>query len=210
VAKSRDESRQGGNGVRAWRQFLVLGLIVVGSLVVRLAALKHWGIGAIDSDGAAYVRVAENLRKGVGYVGIVTPGLELNIPPLLPLLISGASFVTGSYVQAGRLVSLLLGVLLPLPVFGIALQMFNRRTAFVAAALAILHPLLINLSFAVLSEGPYATLLLSAVYLVLFALDRPSIRMWCGVGGATGGRRAPPDCGDIRVCRYGRGASDQM
>ena len=141
--------------------------------------LKLWGTGAIESEGAEYARIAENLRKGVGYVGIVTPGPELMFPPLFPLLISGVSFFTGSYVRAGRLVSLILGTLLPLPAFGIASRLFNRRVGFVAAVLVMLHPLLINLSFTVLTEGPYATLLLSTVYLVLRALDRPSIRSWC-------------------------------
>jgi 4-amino-4-deoxy-L-arabinose transferase-like glycosyltransferase len=165
---------------------LILGLIVVASFAVRIAALRFWGTGAIEDDGAEYARIAQNLRNGVGYVGIATPGLELNFPPLVPFLISGASIVTGRYEQAGRLVSLVLGALLPLPVFGIALRLFNRRTAFVAAALTILHPLLVNLSFAILSEGPYATLLLSAVYLVLCALDRPSIGAWLLVGGGFG------------------------
>jgi hypothetical protein len=128
VVESRAESRQGGKGVHAWRQFLLAGLIVVASLVVRLAALKHWGTGAIESEGAEYARIAQNLRNGVGYVGIVTPGPELMFPPLFPLLIAGASFVTDSYVRAGRFVSLLLGALLPLPVFGIAARLFNRRS----------------------------------------------------------------------------------
>lgn len=166
--------------------FLALSIIVVASFAVRVAALKVWGTGAIESEGAEYARIAENLRNGVGYVGIVTPGPELMFPPLFPLLISGVSFLTGSYVRAGRLISLVLGTLLPLPAFGIASRLFNRRTGFVAAALMLLHPLLINLSFTVLTEGPYATLLLSAVYLVLRALDRPSIRIWCGVGAAFG------------------------
>jgi hypothetical protein len=44
----------------------------------------------------------------------------------------------------------------------------------------------VNLSFSVLSEGPYATLFLSAVYVVVRALDYPSIRLWSLVGGAFG------------------------
>jgi 4-amino-4-deoxy-L-arabinose transferase-like glycosyltransferase len=73
-----------------------------------------------------------------------------------------------------------------LPVFGIASRLFSRRVGFAAAILTLLHPLLINMSFVVLSEGPYVALLLSAVYVVLRALSRPSIRMWCLVGGAFG------------------------
>src|SRR5208337_4530532 len=124
-------------------------------------ALIHWGTGAIEPDGAEYASIAEHLRKGLGYVGIVTPGSELNFPPLFPLLIAAASFVTKSYWAAGRLVAFVFGALLPLPVFGIASCLFNRRTAWVAAALAALHPVLVNLSFTVWSEGPYATLLLT-------------------------------------------------
>jgi len=173
--------------LKTWRSdLLVPCLIVLVSFVVRLAALWHWGTGAIESDGAEYVRIAQNLRMGVGYVGIVTPGRELNFSPLIPFLISAASFVTGSYVRAGRLVCLVLGSFLPLLGFGIASRLFDRRAAWVAAALMLFHPLLIHLSFTMLSEGPYATLLLSAVYVVLLALNRPSIRTWCLVGGAFG------------------------
>ena len=180
------EARQGGKGVQGWRRFLVPSLIVLASFAVRWAALKYWGTGAIEAEGAAYARIAENLRKGTGYVGIMSSGLDLNTPPLLPLLISAVSFVTRDYVRAGRLVTFVLGAFLPLPVFGVALRLFGRRTALVAAALAILYPLLINLSVAVLGEGPYPTLLLSAVFLVLGALKRPSTAMWCGVGAAFG------------------------
>ena len=162
--------------------FWMLGLLVVVSFAVRLAALKFWGTGTISADSAEYASIAENLRKGIGYVGIATPGLELNLPPLFPLLIAAASFVTKSYSDAGRLVSIVFGTLLPLPVFGIASRLFNRRTAWVAAALAIFHPVLVNLSFTVWSEGPYATLLLTAVYVVLRALERSTTRKWALVG----------------------------
>jgi len=186
MAASRAESRQVGMGAIGRRRLLMLGLIVIASFAVRVAALKVWGTGTIESEGAEYARIAENLRNGTGYVGIVTPGPELMFPPLFPLLISGLSFLTGSYVRAGRLVSLILGTLLPLPTFGIASRLFNRRVGFVAAVLVMLHPLLINLSFTVLTEGPYATLLLAAVYITLRALDQPSTRMWCLAGAAFG------------------------
>src|SRR5215472_11868429 len=125
VNESENSKCAAQSSVNSWRRDgLVLGLIVVAGLVVRLAALKHWGTGAIESEGAEYVRIAENLRKGVGYVGIFTPGTQLNFPPLFPFLIYWASFVTGNYEAAGRLVCLLLGALLPLPVFGIASRLF--------------------------------------------------------------------------------------
>lgn len=172
---------------RDWRRHLIAPCLIVGvSLVIRLAALLHWGTGAIEDDGAQYASIAEHLRRGLGYVGLATPGRELNFPPMFPLLILAASFATKTYWAAGRLVTLVFGALLPLPVFGIASYLFNRRTAWVAAALAALHPLLINLSFTVWSEGPYFTVLLTAIYLVLRALDHPKIRIWAAVGGTFG------------------------
>lgn len=168
------------------RLWLMLALIVAASLAVRVAALVYWRTGAIESEGAEYARIAENLRHGVGYVGLATPGPEVNFPPLFPLLIAGTSFATHNYEWAGRLVSLLLGALLPLPVFGIASRLFNRGVGFIAAMLSLLHPLLVHLSFTVFSEGPFFTMLLSAVYIVVRALNQSSTRLWLLAGGAFG------------------------
>ena len=114
------------------------------------------------------------------------PGTQLLFNPLFPLLIAAASFVTHNYEWAARLVSLVLGALLPLPVFGIASRLFNRRVGVIAALLTILHPLLVNLSFTAFSEGPYITLLLSAVYLVVRFLNHSSTWVWLSVGAAFG------------------------
>ena len=165
---------------------VLLTLMVVASFAIRVAGWAYWGTGTIESEGAEYAKIAENLRNGVGYVGLVSPGPQVLFNPLFPLLIAGASFLTHNYEWAGRLVALVMGALLPLPVFGIASRLFNRRVGLIAGALTLLHPLLVHLSFVVYSEGPYATLLLSAVYLVLRALDDYSTRLWLLVGGAFG------------------------
>jgi 4-amino-4-deoxy-L-arabinose transferase-like glycosyltransferase len=170
-------------GVRYW---VLVGLIVAASLAVRLVALAYWQTGAIENEGAEYARLAENLRSGVGFVGIAIPGTQLLFNPLFPLLIAATSFVTHDYEWAARLVSLVLGALLPLPVFGIASRLFNRRVGLIAALLTVLHPLLVNLSFTTFSEGPYTTLLLSAVYLVVRALNNSATMAWLWVGAAFG------------------------
>jgi len=164
----------------------LLSLIVIASFAVRVAALAYWQTGAIENEGAEYARIAENLRNGIGFVGIAMPGTELLFNPLFPLLIAVASFVTSNYEWATRLVSLLLGSLLPLPVFGIASRLFNQRVGLVAALLTALHPLLVNLSFTAVSEGPYITFLLSATYVVVRVLGRSSTIAWSMVGAAYG------------------------
>lgn len=168
------------------RNWVLLSLIVFASFAVRAAALIHWRTGAIENEGAEYARIAENLRNGVGFVGIATPGTQLLFNPLFPLLIATASFVTHNYEWAARLVSFVLGALLPLPVFGIASRLFSWRVGFIAAVLTILHPLLVNLSFTAFSEGPYTSLLLCAVYLVVRALNQPANKPWVWVGVAFG------------------------
>src|SRR5713101_1278542 len=184
TAKSTDPGttlRQSPRRLGVW-----LTIMVAASFAVRIAAWAYWQTGTIESEGAEYARIAENLRNGVGYVGLVTPGSELLFNPLFPWLIAGTSFVTHNYQLAGRLVALVMGALLPLPVFGIASRLFNRRVGFIAALLTLLHPLLVHLSFTVFSEGPYTTLLLSTVYLVVRALNHSSTKLWLLVGGAFG------------------------
>jgi 4-amino-4-deoxy-L-arabinose transferase-like glycosyltransferase len=171
------------NGHRLW---VLVGLIVTASFAVRIGALAYWQTGSIENEGAEYARIAENLRNGVGYVGIAFPGAELLFNPLFPWLIAGTSFVTGNYEWAARFVSLVIGALLPLAGFGIASRLFDRRVGIVAAMLISAYPLLVNLSFTTFSEGAYATLLLSGVYIVLRALNCSSIRVWLLVGGVFG------------------------
>lgn len=161
-------------------------MLLVASFAVRLAAWAYWGTGTIESEGAEYCKLAQNLRNGVGYVGLASPGAQVLFNPLFPLLIAGASFFTHNYELAGRLVSLVLGALLPLPMCGIASRVFNRRVGYMAAALGVLHPLLIHLSFTVYSEGPYATLFLTAIYVGLRILDHPSTMLWLLLGGTFG------------------------
>ena len=160
--------------------------MVAAGLMIRIAAMYYWGTGTIESEGAEYAKIAENLRHGVGYVGLVFPGPQVHFQPLFPWLIAGVSFFTGDYESAGRLVALIFGALLPLPVFGIASRLFNRQVGFIAAGLVLLHPLSIYLSFMVYSEGPYATLILFAVYLVIRALEEPSLTRWLLIGAAFG------------------------
>ncbi len=183
---ARRNDRAGNLSRLLHRDSVWLAVMVAASFAVRFAAWRYWQTGAIESEGAEYARLAENLGNGVGYVGLVTPGPQLNFNPLYPWLIAGASFITHNYELAARVVALVMGALLPLPVFGVASRLFDRRTGFIAAVLVALHPLLLNLSFAAFSEGPYTTLFLCATYVVIVALGRGSPRIWMLVGAAFG------------------------
>jgi 4-amino-4-deoxy-L-arabinose transferase-like glycosyltransferase len=160
---------------------MLLGAIVGLSLVLRLV-WAVWYTGAIEPEGAEYARIAENLRNGIGYVGIASPGPQVIFPPLYPIFIATVSFMTGDYEWASRLISIISGAVLPLPLLGIASRLYNRRTGLVASLLAALHPFLINLSATCYSESLYFTLLFAGIYLVLRGLDKRSLGLWFLVG----------------------------
>jgi 4-amino-4-deoxy-L-arabinose transferase-like glycosyltransferase len=183
VLKTKREITLGGQ-LRFTRVSLVL--LIAASFTIRLVAWAYLGTGTIESEGAEYAKIAENLRNGIGYVGLVFPGPQVMFPPLFSWLIAGVSFLTNDYETAGRIVALVVGALLPLPVFGIASRLFNRTVGIIAGVLALLNPLLVHLSIMVLSEGPYATFLLSAVFVVVVALEGSSAKPWLLVGGAFG------------------------
>jgi alpha-glucosidase len=185
--ETREFLRPNSAGIHWRAPFGEVVLVIIGALAIRILAVSiYWQPGIISGEGAEYARIAENLRSGLRYSGIATPGLELMFPPLFPLLIALASLVTHDYEWAGRFVTIVLGAALPLPIYGVASYLFGRSAGLTAALIAALHPLFINLSIAVLTEGPYATLLFSGVYAALRAMERSTTRHWCLVGGTFG------------------------
>jgi 4-amino-4-deoxy-L-arabinose transferase-like glycosyltransferase len=140
-----------------------LAAILVTGFALRLAAVLSFK-GAIDPEGSEYARIAENLMSGHGYTGIATPGTQLLFPPLFPFAIAATSLVTGQAELAGRLVSLVMGTLLVVAVYLIALHLYDRSTAYVAALLVAVHPYLVGFSSTLNCEITYLTLALLGVY----------------------------------------------
>ena len=92
------------------RDLVVVGMdFVEGQEAVAVAAVLRtaWAMThgqAIENEGAEYCRLAENLVGGNGYRGIVAnSGIQLNFPPLYPLLIAIPSLALKSSELAGRL-----------------------------------------------------------------------------------------------------------
>lgn len=150
---------------------VVVALLVAAG--VRLAAALLLS-GAIDSEGAEYARIAQNLLAGAGYTGMATPGQQLFFPPLFPYLIAGLSLVVGDAETAGRIVSLVAGSLLVLPVYAISLRLYGQKAAVIAGWLTALHPVLIYYSTTVYCEPLFLSLIATAIYLSTRAADNPT------------------------------------
>jgi 4-amino-4-deoxy-L-arabinose transferase-like glycosyltransferase len=164
---------------------LPLLLILLLAFTLRLLSARFL-MGSIDSEGADYARIAENLLNGKGYVGIAVPGVELWHPPLFPLLIASVSLITHQSELAGRLISVSMGTLLVLPVYFITLHLYDRKVAYVAALLAACHPLLVGFASTVFSETTYMTFVLSGAYWSIRCLRLQTARAFVLAGGFFG------------------------
>jgi len=167
------------------RTGLLLLLIVVSALFIRASCAVLFA-GEMDAEGVEYTRIAQDLIAGKGYVGIATPGTQLFFPPLFPFLIAGVTWTVGNAEVAARIVSILFGTLLVLPVYLIARRMFGERTALAAATLTALHPYLIMFSVSVFCDLTFLTLLLAGTYSAMHAASNPTARALASSGALYG------------------------
>ena len=127
-------------------------------------------MAVIETEGIHYARLAENLAVGRGFVGVRGTVL-LEYPPLFPALIAGAMQLGLSSEAAGRGISLILGASLPFVVFLLGRKLYGFAAGAFAGLLAAVHPLLVALSVAVLSESTSLFLSLLGAFAVLRLLE---------------------------------------
>jgi 4-amino-4-deoxy-L-arabinose transferase-like glycosyltransferase len=135
----------------------------------------------LENEGAGYARQADNLLHGRPFEGIV-PGVDVVETWLYPLAIAGVTLVIRNSEAATRLVSLIAGSCLILPMYFLALRLYGRKTAWIAAILVAVYPLLIALSVAGYTEGPNLTLMICAIYWAICMLEGVPGRAWLFAG----------------------------
>jgi hypothetical protein len=164
----------------ACRHSRFMWLLLLCSFAVRLAWLLTYP-RVIENEGAQYARLAQNLFSHNGYQDMRGPTTILS--PLYPLLMGAVSLVTKNVELSGRLISLLLGSLVPLVVYLIVDRIYGAQTARVAGLFAAAHPLLIALSASVYSEMGYIFFWLVALYWTLITLQKG--RFWAAIWAGT-------------------------
>ena len=116
-----------------------------------------------------YYEIAENLLNGNGFSKEIYPPF---IPdsvrtPLYPLFIAGLVYVFKSY-YAVLIAQIILGSLIPLLAYRIALQLLpKKRLANIVALILVFEPLTVQLSVTLMSETFFTVLLLSGITLFL-------------------------------------------
>lgn len=112
---------------------------------------------AIAPDSVPYIEASEQISQG--------NLKEFNVKraPVYPLLISIASPIFKDRQTAGVAISLIFSVLLILPLFYIARDIFRREGAIISSLLAACYPWLVYYSFSVLAEATYITMVTLAI-----------------------------------------------
>lgn len=111
------------------------------------------------------------------FIGASSQGC-LQFGPLHLVLVGMTEWLVGSEFHAGRVLSLLAGVLSVLPLFALTKRLFSERAGYFAAAVFSLWPLHLQASTTAASEALNVALVLLGVALIakgLDARDRPSM-----------------------------------
>ena len=147
-------------------------------LAVALSVRLIWmllGPQVMEGEGTSYTRTAENLLRGRGFESQYG-GPQTMYTLLFSLLIAGSKLIFTDSDIAARMVGVITGSALVIPVFCIARTVWGRPAALAAGVLIAINPLLIGYSVAVYTEMTYILFVLNGAYFGLRALELGAVR----------------------------------
>lgn len=150
----------------SYTDYIPLAGLVTIAFLIKWYFLQFFHV--ISADGIAYVNIAKDFVDGRGLAGAV------HFPPFYPILVGLTSLLVPDFELAGRLVSMVMGSLIVVPVYLLAREFFDRRAGLIAAVLAISWPSIRSWSNEVMSQATYMTLVLFGIYLLWRAWKRAS------------------------------------
>jgi 4-amino-4-deoxy-L-arabinose transferase-like glycosyltransferase len=155
-------------------------LVLLLSLVIRLVLLTATVTTPLQiQDEQQYAAIASNLVHAREFA--LTPGeLTSMRPPLYPAFVAMLWTLAGSEdPQVVRGAQVGLGLLLVVLTYFVALRLYSRREAVLAAAVVAFYPSLLYAGVLVLTEVLFTVFVMGFVLLFLTLLDRP--RAWVAV-----------------------------
>lgn len=146
------------------RDILIIVALVFLALGFRLYSLQFFHV--ISTDGTSYVGAARALASGdlhgVGIYGLYS------------VLIWVAGWVVSDLELAGRVVSIIFGSLLVVPLYLLGKRVMTHHAAVCASLLAVVWPPLVSFSCEVMTQALYGFLFLFSLYLVWRMCLHPS------------------------------------
>lgn len=155
-------------------ELLLLLLFVPIAFLFRYVSIPPYQV--IAGDGPSYVSISRQIFEQFSFTG------SIHYPPFYPILIGLANLLLHDHEAAGMAVSLVMGSLLPLPVYLLGRDMFSRWAGGVAAAITLVWSEFVFQSSTVLAYSTYFTLLMSGMYLLWLAHTRCRLLPAAGSG----------------------------
>ncbi|KAA3613230.1 MAG: hypothetical protein D8M58_13065 [Calditrichaeota bacterium] len=153
-------------------KFLLIILAV--ALILRLYFIISFDY--ISPDGTQYATLGYNLVHEFKYESNGAHFPDIIQPPLYPLLLGLVSILFSS-IMAGKIVSLIFGILLVLLVYHFVRSLKPEgNLAYFAALLIAVHPGLIAVSSQVATESLYLFLMMSIFVQGWFLINNPTIK----------------------------------
>lgn len=150
------------------REIALLAGVLVATLLVRLALLDRVLIASPDVIG--FVGMARAFSSA--QFGKMLAHAQ---HPFYPFLVAVAHFEIGDWIDAGRTVSIVMGVLAVVPLYLLAREAFSSWVATVAGVLFAFLPSAASQCADVLTEPTYVAMCLWGLYAAYLAASRGSI-----------------------------------
>jgi MYXO-CTERM domain-containing protein len=188
----------GAAGPRARR--IGVGVLVCALLLLALGARIGYIIATPDyviiHDARDYDRHARSLATGQGYgkIGSGPGGLTAFRPPGYPYFLAGVYAIAGveradkeQRERAGRIANAIVGTAIVALIGLLAAQLFDRRIALLAMALAAVYVPLVLVGGALMSEPLFAALMLAALVAAISARGSARPLRWIVLAGLFAG-----------------------
>jgi len=157
-------------------KFYSLAILLTIALVIRIFFLRFEY--AIGWDEVNYVKLgASGAIHGFNHV------LHPYWSPLYPLTVALFGKIIPDYELAGRLVSVLFGTLLIVPIYLFTVKYFSKKAAWFCSLLYAFFPMMIESSVSALTESLYIFMAITGVILGFVTLLKKSIGLALIVGG---------------------------
>ena len=157
--------------------WLPVVLVVLAGLGIRALMASHTAI--VNPDGVLYIHQARAIFHGQ-WRELTSCGLSFVSG--YPFLIAGLYHLTSDWITAARLVSILLGTLTLIPLYGILIRFLKKPASILCLLVVALTPALVSNSAEVVREPMMWFCGISGMYLVLRYTDRPKPFLLVGSG----------------------------
>ena len=161
---------------RSKRHTFAIAAIIVAAFLLRLE-LTHSLPRMVKSDESDYLLLGRNLVTGHGYTTGFGP--EIHHPPFFPLITGIIYLAVGDLEKSSDIAYALFGGLMLLPIFVLARRIYGYPTAYLAAILLAVHPMLTveGLHWGTMLEPLYLFLLFGALVTWLIGMEERRPRM---------------------------------